>query len=205
MHRLAHPGLKTTQNLIARLLVWPKINFDVWRWVCPSLSCQKAKIHRHMHSPVLPGSLLSKRFEKVYIHIVGFPPPSEKYTELITIIDRFSWWGEAIFLASIDACTVCNAFLARWGPRFGVPSTITSKWGHQFEASIWRKITRSQINPNHGVSSTVKLHWKRFHCTLTNALCSTENPPLPKSLSLVLLGIRFAYKEDLRTLSAEMV
>lgn len=46
---------------------------------------------------------------------------------------------------------------------------------------------------------------EHFHLTLKNALRVAGNPLWAKSLSLVFLSIRSAYKEDLRVSLAEMV
>lgn len=50
VHRVSHPGVRATKQLIARRFVWPGLNKDVARWVKACLACQRAKIHRHNHT-----------------------------------------------------------------------------------------------------------------------------------------------------------
>lgn len=125
LHRLVHLSIKATQKLIAHSFVWSKINLDVWKWARACLNCQRVKIYCHTHSPVLFGSLLPQRFEKVYVDIVGPLPSFGKYIHLLTIINLFLRWGEDISLPAIDARTVTDAFVVQWMLCFGVSSKIS--------------------------------------------------------------------------------
>ena len=62
------------------------------------------------------------------------------FTYLLTIVDRFTRWPEAIPLSDISALTCARAFLYHWVSRYGVPSILTSDRGRQFVSELWRKI-----------------------------------------------------------------
>ena len=57
---------------------------------------------------------------------------------LLTCVDRFTCWLEAILIADITAETVANTFIVGWVGRVGVPSTITTDRGEQFQSHLWQ-------------------------------------------------------------------
>lgn len=85
--------------------------------------------------------LPSERFTTVHIDIVGpLPISSTGKTYLLTMIDRFTGWLEAVPTSSITADTCAKLFIEHWISRFGVPEIVISDQGPQFEAFIFKKI-----------------------------------------------------------------
>ena len=136
-------------------------------------------------------------------------PPSRGYTYLLTCVDRFTRWPEAIPLTSITADSVAQAFLSGWISRFGVPSTIITDRGRQFESQLWNNLMtllgskRASDTAYHPQTNGMV---ERFHRQLKAALKAQYNPDAwMDSLPLILLGIRTALKEDISSTAAEMV
>ena len=137
LHLLSHPSMRDTQHLVTTRFVRSGINADVRQWTRTCLQCQKSKVQRH--TIISPGifSTPDTRFDNIHIDIVGPLPPSKGYSYLLTCIDCFTHWPEAFPLTNITAESVSQTFVNGWISRFGIPSTITTDHGKQFESTLW--------------------------------------------------------------------
>ncbi|KAI0208299.1 hypothetical protein LSAT2_007008, partial [Lamellibrachia satsuma] len=143
--------------------------------------------------------------------IVGPLPHSQGYNYLFTVVDRFTRWPEAIPMVNATAECCARALLDQWISRFGVPSTIISDRGRQFESNLWTELmtimacTRVRTTSYHPQANGMV---ERFHRQLKSSLKSRLEAAANcwiLVLPTVLLGIRAAVKEDLGYSSAELV
>lgn len=209
LHSLSHPGIRATQHLLTSNYVWPNINTDVRKWTRNCLQCQRNKVHRHVTTPLSTFTTPDARFDHVHVDIVGPLPPSDGFSYLFTCVDRFTRWVEAIPIANITAETITHAFLSGWISRFGVPSTVTTDRGSQFESSLFNLFLkgigshRIHTTSYHPIANGLV---ERFHRQLKAALKSQpDKHSWNRTLPLVLLGIRSALKEDIGCTAAELV
>ena len=209
LHGLSHPGIRATQKLITSRFVWPGINSDVRRWARSCIPCQRAKINKHTAAPLSSFPTPNTRFDVVHIDLVGPLPPSQGYSYLLTCVDRFTRWPEVLPIKDISAETVAKAFISGWISRFGVPSTIVTDRGCQFESTLWSHLMSflgtkcSRTTSYHPQSNGMV---ERFRRQLKSALKTQPNPDAwMDTLPLILLGIRTSLKTDLNSTSADMV
>ena len=153
----------------------------------------------------MPGG----RFQHIHIDVVGPLPPAQGFSYLLTIVDRYTCWPEAIPVADTSAKTLCSALQFNWVARFGPPLQMTSDRGAQFTSALWARMSEFL---GIRLSATTAYHpqanglVERMHRRLKEALkARLTGPNWLDQLPWVLLGLRTTVKDDLRCSPAELV
>lgn len=197
IHSLAHPGIKASCRLITHRYFWAEMSRDVRRWAEECQQCQANKVTQHVRRPLDQLPTPSQRFATVHMDIVGpLTPPEadgrQKPRYLLTIIDAYTRWLEAVPLIDISAASVAHGFLSAWVSRFGPPLTLITDQGAQFRAELMAEFTKlfgihhirtSAYNPR--ANGLVE----RAHRSLKAALRARGRCWL-EQLPIVLLGLR---------------
>jgi len=122
----------------------------------------------------LQPTLVGEPWERISLDITGPHPRSSRHNQyILTCVDHFSKWAEAIPLTNHTAVTVARALMTHVFSRFGDPLQLLTDRGSEFERELfsqfmkWMEIdklrtTAYQPSTNGAV--------ERFHRTLNTML-----------------------------------
>ena len=209
LHNLGHTGIKRTQALIKERYVWPMMNSMIKQWTKECGHCQANKITRHNRPEVAPIQVKNPgKFKHLSMDIVGPLYPSEGHRYILTMVDRFSGWIEAIPLNSISVEKVLDALINNWICRYGLPITITTDRGGQFLSSAFKDVMQTfGITHNMTCAYTPSSNGKieRTHRCIKAALRGGEPSEWKQRLGFALLSMRASYSEAIKTCPAQIV
>lgn len=131
------------------------------------------------------------------------------------VLSIFIWisWGPCLslkdILHDITTSTIVTEFISQYVARYGVPLTLTTDRGSQFESKFFNELSK-WLGVKH--ASTTAYHpqgngmVERLHRQLKAALMARgKSNSWSENIPFVLLGIRTEIKEDLKCTSAELV
>ena len=192
-HNRAHFGVKTTTRMISDRFVWPNVKKDIKEWCKECLTCQQNKITYHTKPRIHPSVSPTSRFTDISIDLVGPLPTCQGQRYVLTIIDKFTRWPEAVPIPDITAVSVADALISSWISRFGVPLYITSDQGRQFESEVFKQIAkklgfqRVRTASYHPQSNG---QVERLHRTLKTAVRARKSANWIDSLFIILWTYR---------------
>ena len=169
-----HFGRRRTAAAVQARGYWPCWMSDVEKYLRECNVC--ARYHRGVipRQAGLRPTLVGEPWERVSVDITGpFPRSSRQNQYILTCVDHFTKWAEAIPLANHTATTVARALMTHVFSRFGAPLQLLSDRGPEFESELfgqlmkWMEIdklrtTAYQPSTNGAV--------ERFHRTLNTML-----------------------------------
>ena len=209
IHDLSNPSMRATRKLMVIKFIWHGLQKQVGIWVKACIPCQTSMVQWHIKAPLQTFRVPQHSFNHINVDLIGPLPPSTGYTHLLTIVDCFTRWAEAIPLSDTSAFACAQALITHWIARFGMPMDMSSDRGSQFTSYLWDSISQLLgMKLHHTIAYHLQSNGlvERFHCHLKSALrACLKGPNWLGELSWVLLQIRAAPKEDLRCSSAEFV
>ena len=135
-HNFGHLGHKKLRKLLQKHYYWPRLSADCFEYCKQCTECQKGK---RFIAPRrrLQNFAPTTRFRTVHTDIVELPASSTGKRYILTIMDRFSRWLEAVPLKTITAEKCARAFYERWICYYGVPDYVITDQGSQFESALF--------------------------------------------------------------------
>lgn len=134
--------------------------------------------------------------------------PCHLLRTVLTCINCFPQWPGAWPLLNTLAETVTKMLISHWVLRFGMPSTITTNRGCQFDSHLFTKLIyflRCKHTHTSACHPAANIIVKRFQCQLKEAIKAYPSYlNWLKYLPLILLGIQSMVKEEVGHSPAEL-
>lgn len=207
-HDKVHRGVKASKRYMTDRYYWPGMATEITDWVLNCVPCGLAKAMNNTKPPWGEYEADLCRFHTVHIDIVTMDKEINGYKNVLTMIDRTTAWPEAIPIINCEAKTVAWVLVESWIKNWGVPRKIVSDQGKQFDGELFAELCRLlQTKKCRTTPYNPKCNAKieRFHRTLKEAIMAISPHDWFTSLPLTMLGLRNAYKEDLKASPAQLV
>ena len=138
-----HLGVRRTKAQVMRRAYWTGWADDVAHYCQACEAC--AKYHRGTlkRRGELQPTRVGEPMERMAIDLTGPHPPSRGgHMYILTAIDLFSKWAEAIPLRNKEAATVAHALDKEIFSRLGTPLQLLSDQGPEFESELMHSLCR---------------------------------------------------------------
>ena len=138
-----HLGRRRTEDQVRRRAYWPGWSRDIARYLrsCrPCAAYHRGAPPRHvaMQTPAVGAP-----FERISVDITGpFPHSARGHIYMVTVMDHFTKWAEAITLRNHTAGTVARALMQHVFSRFGFPLQLLTDRGSEFEGQLFTELCR---------------------------------------------------------------
>nr|XP_037282167.1 uncharacterized protein LOC119175047 [Rhipicephalus microplus] len=208
LHGLSHPDIQASTRFVTDRYAWASVQRDCRAWARTCIQCQRAKITRHVTSPLGEFPLPTERFQHVCIDIIGSLTPASPYRYCLTAINRYTRWLEVWPLEKITAEDVASAFFSGLVSRFDTPRHVTFNQGRQFETQLFRllglstRFERSRTTSYHPCANEM-IEW--FHRQFKAAIMCYPHSTWLEALPAVALGVRATFKADIQASPAEFI
>uniref|UniRef100_A0A3B1ID85 Gypsy retrotransposon integrase-like protein 1 n=1 Tax=Astyanax mexicanus TaxID=7994 RepID=A0A3B1ID85_ASTMX len=135
-----HPGIQRTADLLHRKYWWPTSMEDITRFVKDCEVCAQSKSPRSPPAGLLVPLEIPKRpWSHLGVDFITDLPPSNGYTTILVIIDRFSKACRLIPLCKLPtAWEMAEKLFENVFRFYGLPEDIVSDRGPQFTSQVWR-------------------------------------------------------------------
>ena len=173
----AHVGRDRVYQRLQKNYYWPGLYADVENWVNACSECASYKPPK----PIWHGKLQPIRagypFHIVAMDLVSLQATPRGYRYVLTIIDLFTSWVEAVPLKGITAEEVADAFFKEVITRHCCPAQVLTDRGTQFTSELFQVLCARL-----GIK-TLKI--SALHAQ-TNGKCERFHQFLKKALSLLV-------------------
>ena len=136
-----HLGRRRTIERVKQHVYWPGMAEDIASWVRQCDLCARRKPGPGKAKYPMGHKNVGLPFERVAIDIMGpLPQSHDGYSYIMVVECYYSKWVEAYSLADHTAQTVGDQLLCQWICRFGVPTTIHTDQGPEFESRLFHHL-----------------------------------------------------------------
>ena len=139
---VAHGGYAKTYNRIAAVYYWPRMSWDIKKYISTCDICQKTKPRCHAPIGMLqPSPIPSQPFEVVTMDFIPELPECEGYDNVLVIVDKLKKY--AIFILMTTMITekgTAEIFFQHVISQYGIPRQVIIDRDILWKGEFWREI-----------------------------------------------------------------
>ena len=198
-----HLGVTKTLNKVRQNYFWPGLQSDVRSYVAECDLCARRKTQLKTKRGPMQTMQVGYPMERIATDILGEFPVTDKGNRYILVVsDYFTKWTEAFPMPNMEAQTVAKLIVEEVICRFGVPVSIHSDQGRQYESLLFSEvckhlqIRKTRTTPYHPQSDGMV---ERFNKTLAAMLSNYVNDnhrDWDESIPFVMMAYRASQHES---------
>jgi hypothetical protein len=191
---VGHPGRDRTLSLLQERFFWPRMSVDVEQWTTECERCLRRKSPTNSRAPLV-NIKSSYPLELVCMDFLCLEPSKGGLANILVITDHFTKFAVAIATKNQTAKTTADALYENFILKYGIPTTIHSDQGANFESEIIKELCnltgmkKSRTTPYHPMGNSVP---ERFNRTLLNMLGTLE-PDQKQDWKKYITSLVYAY------------
>lgn len=172
----AHLAFDRVLDRARKVCYWPTMYKDIHQWCEQCYACQRRKSPVPKHRAPMGGSLASKPFERVAADILELPHTSCGNRYVLVVEDYFTKYVNLYALPDQKATTVATCLFKEYVMEHGIPETLHSDQGRQFESDLVKGmcqmlgVRKTRTTPYNPKSDGMV---ERFNRTLIDQLAKT--------------------------------
>jgi len=136
-----HPGSRRMYDTLLRYVYWPTMVVDVYKLVEQCPACAKTRLSERRHTSTMKLFRALEPFSGLEMDLLGPLTTSRgghKY--VLVICDRFTKLARAIPSRDATALTVSSALIDSWVSAYGIPESVLTDNGLQFDSVYYQGI-----------------------------------------------------------------
>ncbi|XP_060575985.1 uncharacterized protein LOC132733359 [Ruditapes philippinarum] len=173
---VGHPGRERTLALLRERFYWPRMSVDVDNWVSNCNRCLRRKTNTSIRAPLV-NIETTHPLEMVCMDYLTLEPSKGGIANILVITDHFTKFAMAIPTRNQTAKTTAEAFYNNFIVHYGIPTSIHSDQGANFQSEIIKELCaitdmkKSRTSIYHPMGNGV---CERFNRTLLDMLGTLE-------------------------------
>lgn len=192
-----HLGIRKTLSKIRQNYYWPGLQNDVKAYINGCEFCARRK--DPLKTKRAPMEITKSGFpmERIAIDILGLLPITERGNRYILVIgDYFTKWTESHAMPNMEASTVATILVEQVISRFGIPNSVHSDQGKQFESRLFSEmckllqITKTRTTPYHPKSDGMIERFNKTLVAMLSAFVNQNHTDWDEHLQYVMMAYR---------------
>lgn len=197
-----HLGTKKTLGKLQLKFYWVGMHRDVKHYVrsCRICGANKNPV-RNPRAPLVNMGAVEP-MERVAIDLLGPFPITDRGNRYILVAgDYYSKWKEAYPLPNQEAKTVAEVLVSKFFSRFGVPRTLHSDQGPNFESRLFQEMCdllgmrKTRTSPYHPSGDGLVERFNRTLVAILRSYVSLDQSDWDLRLPLVTMAYRSSVQE----------